>query len=112
MNVSKIAKDGLLYTQTGTPYYASPEVWKDKPYDSKSDIWSLGCVIYEMTTLKPPFRAEDMDGLYKKVVKGSYSKIGEEYSKQLSNVIKSMLQVNPAQRPDATVLFNSLKGKA
>ena len=60
MNVSKIAKNGLLYTQTGTPYYASPEVWKDEPYDSKSDIWSLGCVIYEMTTLEPPFKAEDM----------------------------------------------------
>jgi len=57
MNVSKIAKNGLLYTQTGTPYYASPEVWKDQPYDSKSDIWSLGCVIYEMTTLQPPFQA-------------------------------------------------------
>ncbi len=53
MNVSKLAKKGLLYTQTGTPYYASPEVWKDQPYDSKSDIWSLGCVLYEMTTLKP-----------------------------------------------------------
>lgn len=60
MNVSKVAKKGLLYTQTGTPYYASPEVWDDKPYDSKSDIWSLGCVIYEMCTLKPPFRANDM----------------------------------------------------
>ena len=60
MNVSKVAKKGLLYTQTGTPYYASPEVWKDKPYDSKSDIWSLGCVLYEMITLHPPLRAEDM----------------------------------------------------
>jgi NIMA (never in mitosis gene a)-related kinase len=39
-------KKGLAYTQTGTPYYASPEVWNDKPYDGKSDIWSLGCVIY------------------------------------------------------------------
>lgn len=54
-----------------------------------------------MTTLKPPFRAEDMDGLYKKVIKGSYSKIGDNYSKQLSQVIKNMLQVNPAHRPDA-----------
>lgn len=46
LNVSKIAKNNLAYTQAGTPYYASPEVWKDKPYDNKSDIWSLGIVIY------------------------------------------------------------------
>lgn len=72
MNVSKIAKKGLLYTQTGTPYYASPEVWNDSPYDLKSDIWSAGCVIYETAFLKPPFRAEDMEGLYKKIVKGTY----------------------------------------
>ena len=112
MNVSKIAKNGLLYTQTGTPYYASPEVWKDKPYDSKSDIWSLGCVIYEMCALKPPFRAEDMDGLYKKVIKGQYSKVGKEYSEALSNVIKSMLQVNPSNRPNSKQLIRSLVSKA
>ena len=57
LNVSKVAKKGMMHTQTGTPYYASPEVWKDKPYDHKSDIWSLGCVLYEMITLLPPFRA-------------------------------------------------------
>ena len=70
LNVSKVAKKGLLYTQTGTPYYASPEVWKDQPYDSKSDIWSLGCVLYEMITLRPPFRAENMEGLCNRVIKG------------------------------------------
>ena len=55
LNVSKIAKMGILKTQTGTPYYASPEVWQDKPYDKKSDIWSLGCVLYELLALNPPF---------------------------------------------------------
>ncbi len=60
MNVSKISEKGLCQTQTGTPYYASPEVWKDEPYGPKSDIWSLGCVMYEMMTLRPPFQADDM----------------------------------------------------
>lgn len=71
LNVSKVAKyGGLLFTQTGTPYYASPEVWKDQPYDNKSDIWSLGCMIYEMVCLQPPFKAPNMDMLYKKVLSG------------------------------------------
>ena len=91
MNVSKLAKKGLLYTQTGTPYYASPEVWKDKPYDSKSDVWSVGCIIYELLTLKPPFRAENMEGLYRKVIKGNYEKIPGRYSKEINSVIKLML---------------------
>lgn len=99
LNVSKVAKKGLLYTQTGTPYYASPEVWKDQPYDSKSDIWSLGCVIYEMTTLKPPFRAADMNGLYKKVIKGAYPEIPKKYTKDLSDVIMRMLSVESKFRP-------------
>lgn len=101
MNVSKVSQKGLCQTQAGTPYYASPEVWKDKPYDSKSDIWSLGCVTYEMACLKPPFRAEDMEGLYKKVIRGLYPRIPNNYSTDLSNVIRSMLQVLPDLRPTA-----------
>lgn len=46
LNVSKVVAGELAYTQTGTPYYASPEVWRDEPYDAKSDIWSLGCIIF------------------------------------------------------------------
>ena len=47
------------------------------PYDMKSDMWSLGCVLYESIMLKPPFRAEDMQGLYKKVVKGNVMSLQE-----------------------------------
>jgi serine/threonine protein kinase len=48
----------------------SPEVWKDQPYDLKSDTWSLGCLLFEIISLKPPLRAENMEGLYNKVIKG------------------------------------------
>lgn len=99
LNVSKVAKQGLSYTQTGTPYYASPEVWKDQPYDNKSDLWSLGWVLYEAIALKPPFRAEDMQGLYKKVLKGIYPRLPKQYSSDLTLMVKTLLTVNPSKRP-------------
>lgn len=105
MNVSKIAKQGLLYTQTGTPYYASPEVWRDQPYDSKSDIWSLGCVLYESITLKPPFRADDMAGLYKKVLSGSYTKIPSQFSDDLCRTVTELLKVEAQLRPSCNQIL-------
>jgi NIMA (never in mitosis gene a)-related kinase len=49
MNVSKrLSHQGKLQTQIGTPYYMSPEIWNNRPYDAGSDIWSLGCMIYEV----------------------------------------------------------------
>ena len=98
LNVSTILKCGMLRTQTGTPYYASPEVWSENPYDHKSDIWSLGCVLYEMCSLKPPFRAEDMRGLRQKVCQGLYQPIPKHFSAVLSNLLKQMLNVNPVKR--------------
>ena len=65
----------MAYTQTGTPYYASPEIWRNKPYDFKSDLWSIGVIIYEMTMLQVPFKSEDIDGLYKKICRGYYQEI-------------------------------------
>lgn len=82
-------------------------MWNDKPYDSKSDIWSLGCVIYEMACLKPPFRAEDMDGLYKRVVKGKFKKLPSHFSVDLNNFVNMMLQVKPSIRPSAAELLES-----
>lgn len=88
----------MCETQTGTPYYASPEVWKDEPYNVKSDIWSLGCVLYEIISLKPPFRARDMEGLYRKVTRGYYSKINKSYSEDLSKLLRYLIKVNPEDR--------------
>ena len=105
LNVSKVLKNNLVYTQTGTPYYASPEVWRDEPYDSKSDMWSLGCVIYEMAALKPPFRAKDMEGLYKKVQRGSFDRIPEHYSNDLATIIGSCLKVSATMRPTCQQLL-------
>ena len=99
MNVSKVSKDGFLRTQTGTPYYASPEVWKDLKYSNKSDIWSLGCVLYESITLKPPFRAADMEGLHDKVVCGEFQSIPRNYSKDLWDIVKLLLRSEPETRP-------------
>ncbi len=64
----------------------------------RSDLWSAGCVIYEMAYLKPPFRAEDMEGLYKKVVKGQYQRLPGHYSVDLNDFVGYMLKVSPKSR--------------
>ena len=101
LNVSKITTRGLGYTQTGTPYYASPEVWKDKPYNSKSDIWSLGCVFYELIMLTTPFRAKNMKDLFEKVKKGEYPNIPNYFSPKFQIIIDRILKVRPEERPSA-----------
>ena len=108
MNVSKISKRCLEHTQTGTPYYASPEVWQDMPYDNRSDLWSLGCVIYECTCLKPPFRADDLPGLFKKVVKGEYPPLPRTFSNELQMIVASLIVTDPGKRANcAAILMNS-----
>lgn len=60
----------MAKTVIGTPYYMSPEIMESRPYDFKSDIWSLGCLVYEMTCLKHAFDAKDMNGLVMKILRG------------------------------------------
>ncbi len=107
LNVSKVAKRGLGYTQTGTPYYASPEIWKDLPYDNKSDIWSLGCVLYEMITLRPPFRAKNIDELYKKVLSGDIESLPSKFSNDLYEVVLLLMKVNSNKRPNCNDILNN-----
>jgi NIMA (never in mitosis gene a)-related kinase 1/4/5 len=70
-------------------------------------MWSLGCVLYEIATLQPPFKANDMDGLFKKVLKGSYPQIPECYSEDLAKVIKRLINVNASTRPSCDQLLKS-----
>lgn len=105
LNVSKVAKLGLLYSQAGTPYYASPEVWDERQIDIKSDIWSLGCVLYEAAALKPPFHAQNMETLYTKVMSGRYQPLPAHYSDELHRVIATMLQLDPIRRPSCNDIF-------
>ncbi len=108
LNVSKVIKSGLAFTQTGTPYYASPEVWNDKPYEYKSDIWSLGCVIYEICCFKPPFKGNNLDQLFQSVNKGAFDSIPSFYSKDLDSLIKKMLNLNPNKRPSCDEILSNI----
>ncbi len=86
-------------TLVGTPYYLSPEIVQDKPYSFKSDIWSLGILLYEMTMLKMPFEATSLPMLSLKIVRGNYSPISATVSKDLKMLIQSLLQVEIKNRP-------------
>ena len=107
LNVSTIAKMGIAFTQTGTPYYASPEVWMDKSYNNKSDIWSIGCIVYELCMLKPPFRGTSMKNLCNNIQRGVYEQINNIYSDDLKKIISKMLVINPDQRLSAKDLLMS-----
>ena len=107
MNVSKVIKEKVLRTQTGTPYYASPEVWKDEPYSYKSDLWSIGCVIYELCALRPPFKGKDLDELYGNVCKGNIERISHIYSDDLWKMIMMLLQVDVKKRVNCNEFLDS-----
>jgi non-specific serine/threonine protein kinase/NIMA (never in mitosis gene a)-related kinase len=84
----------------------SPELFKNKPYSYKSDVWALGCVLYEMCNLRHAFDAQSINGLAVKILKGSYAPINNIYSKQLRDLITKMLNVLPSSRPNILDILN------
>ena len=86
-------------TCIGTPYYLSPEICENKPYNNKSDLWAMGCVLYEMSTLKHAFKAGSMKNLVLKIIRGSYPPINSRYSYDLRNLVTALLRRNPKERP-------------
>ncbi|NXJ00919.1 NEK4 kinase, partial [Psophia crepitans] len=89
----------MASTLIGTPYYMSPELFSNKPYNYKSDIWALGCCVYEMATLKHAFNAKDMNSLVYRIIEGKLPPMPEDYSPQLVEIIRTMLSKKPEERP-------------
>ncbi|KAK9356286.1 kinase-like domain-containing protein [Lipomyces doorenjongii] len=97
----------LATTYVGTPYYMSPEVLLDQPYTPQSDIWSLGCVIYELCALQPPFTGKSHVQLAQKIKEGRFASLPAGYSSALQRVIAVCLSLSPHKRPTTHILLQS-----
>nr|CAH90115.1 hypothetical protein [Pongo abelii] len=89
----------LARTCIGTPYYLSPEICQNKPYSNKTDIWSLGCVLYELCTLKHPFEGNNLQQLVLKICQAHFAPISPRFSRELHSLISQLFQVSPRDRP-------------
>ncbi|MCJ8740207.1 hypothetical protein PDJAM_G00056160 [Pangasius djambal] len=98
---------GYAQTYVGTPYYVSPEIWDNQPYNNKSDIWSLGCVLYELCTLRHPFEARSWKSLILKVCRGTYTPLPSHLPYELHYLIKHMFKTNPRDRPSIHTILSS-----
>lgn len=97
----------LAKTCIGTPYYLSPEICENKPYNNKSDVWSLGCVLYELSSLKHAFEASNIKSLIFKILKGSVPQIPNKYSPELRNLVTQIFVRNPIERPSVNAILKN-----
>ncbi|XP_058292852.1 serine/threonine-protein kinase Nek1 isoform X4 [Hylobates moloch] len=95
----------LARTCIGTPYYLSPEICENKPYNNKSDIWALGCVLYELCTLKHAFEAGSMKNLVLKIISGSFPPVSLHYSYDLRSLVSQLFKRNPRDRPSVNSIL-------
>ena len=108
MNVSKVLKnENLTDTAIGTPYYLAPEIWNRELYDEKCDVFSLGCLIFELASLKHPFEANSSHELHSKVQNVITPNIPWDYSSELNTIVKKCMTKNPLDRPSAEELLQN-----
>jgi NIMA (never in mitosis gene a)-related kinase 1/4/5 len=98
--ISTVLRNTLALAKTvcGTPYYFSPELCMNRPYNNKSDVWSLGCILYEMATLQHAFDAKNMKALMQRILTGKYNPVDARYHKSLQDLIDGMLQQKVEKR--------------
>eukprot|EP00931_Biecheleriopsis_adriatica_P078022 TRINITY_DN51497_c0_g1_i1.p1 TRINITY_DN51497_c0_g1~~TRINITY_DN51497_c0_g1_i1.p1 ORF type:complete len:749 (-),score=165.51 TRINITY_DN51497_c0_g1_i1:12-2258(-) len=94
LGVARVLGDqtNFAHTFVGTPYYLSPELCEEKPYNELSDVWAFGCVIYEMCTLRHPFEAKNQAALLIKILRGQFAPIDASYSDDLRNLIDGCMR--------------------
>ncbi|XP_072785548.1 serine/threonine-protein kinase Nek5 isoform X3 [Taeniopygia guttata] len=89
----------FAHTCVGTPYYLSPEICENRPYNNKTDIWSLGCVLYELCALKHPFQGNSLHELVLKICRGRFQPVSPNYSYELRMLISQLFKISPRDRP-------------
>lgn len=101
LGLSKVLEhtSDLATTVAGTPFYLAPEICQNRPYSTASDVWSLGCVVYELATLKHAFDGASLLSLVYSILQGDYERVGAPYSPELSALVDVCLQADPAARP-------------
>ena len=100
----------MAQTVVGTPYYLSPELCENRPYNSKSDVWALGCVLYELLTLEHAFKGGNMAALILNIIRGGYDPLPNDESRcsdSLKGLVNKMLQRDFNDRPTTKEILNT-----
>lgn len=113
MGVSKVVSslNSLHCTRVGTPLYLAPELIKQIPYDFKIDIWSVGCSLYHLCALEPPFLGENSILLGNSIIKNEPKQINNIYTKELWLFISNLLNKKPDDRPNTNKCYEFIPDK-
>jgi len=102
------------FSKVGTPVYMSPEALHGKGYDFKSDVWSLGCLLYELATLRTPFKnqGDNLYAIFKRINDCQFEPLPERCAPSMRQLVDAILRTDPSSRPDIAQLVQIATGEA